>query len=175
MGVPDGATPDAEANNETAQDAPPPEGEENEPPPPEEQVDNEIMTAEAREWLGSIFGFGTGSEHESGGGGAGGQFTFANIEELDAVITKWNTQRDEISEDQDRIVSAYREIAEPAGDEMSRGQADAARSSLVSMWEHNSQMLEYTDSYIEKLNFARGDMATNDEDAATVLRTTYET
>lgn len=174
MGVPDGATPESETNDEAAQDAPPSGGEETEPPPPDEQVDNEIMTAEAREWLGGIFGFGTGAEHESGGGGAGGQFMFANVDELDVVITKWNSQRDEIQEDQERIIAAYHEIAEPAADEMSRGQANAARSSLISMWEHNFQMLQYTDNYIEKLTLARSDMATMDEDAATSLRTTYE-
>jgi len=174
VGVPDGASPETEASDESAQDAPPPDDQENEPPPADQQVDAEIMTAEAREWLGGIFGFGTPSEHESGGGGAGGEFMFANIEDLDAVITKWHTQRGEVQEDQDRIVAAYREIAEPAGDEMSRGQANAARNSLVSMWEHNSQMLQYTDSYIEKLNLARGDMVTMDQDAETAMKTTYE-
>ncbi len=175
MGVPDGATAETQENNVSAQDAPPPDDQENEPPPPDAQVDAEIMTAEAREWLGGIFGFGTGSEHESGGGGAGGQFMFANVEELDAVITKWQTQRDEIEADQERIVSAYYEITEPAGDDMSHGQAEAARNSLVSMWEHCSQMLTYTDNYLQKLTLARGDMVSMDQDAETLMSNTYET
>ena len=175
MGVPDGATPETEANDETARDAPPPaNGEENEPPPPEQQIDNEIMTAEAREWLGGIFGFDTTFQHESGGGGAGGQFMFANVDELDAIITKWTTQRDEIEADLKRIGDAFNEINAPAGDPMSQGQANTARSSLVSMGEHCSQMLKYADSYIRKLNQARVEMSTMDEDAATSLRTTYD-
>lgn len=174
MGVPEGATPETEANDESAQDAPPPDGQEDEPPPPGEQVDAEITSAEVREWLGGIFGFGTAPEHESGGGGAGGQFMFADVAELDSVITQWNTQRDEIQADQDRIISAYHEIAEPAGDEMSRGQADASRESLLNMWKHNFQMMQYTDNYIMKLGLARGDMVAQDVDAETVMRTTYE-
>lgn len=174
MGVPDGASPETEANNETAEDAPPAEGQENEPPPPGDQVDAEITSTEVREWLGGIFGFGTAPEHESGGGGAGGQFMFADVAELDAVVTQWNTQRDEIQADQDKIIAAYHDIAEPAGDEMSQGQADASRKSLLNMWKHNFQMLQYADNYIQKLGLARGDMVAQDEDAETVMRTMYD-
>jgi hypothetical protein len=178
VGVPDGATPENEANSETAQDAPPPAGEETEPPPPEEQIDNEIITAgmteSAREWLGGIFGFDTEYQHESGGGGAGGQFMFANVDELDGIIAKWTTQRDEIEADLKRIGDAFNEINAPAGDPMSEGQANTARSSLVSMGEHCSQMLEYAKGYIKKLEEARVEMSTMDEDAATALRTTYD-
>ena len=174
MGVPDGATPEAEANNETAQDAPPPEGEETEPPPPDQQVDNEITSAEVRDWLGGIFGNDAGNEHESGGGGAGGEFLFADLAELDAVIGQWNSQRDEIQADQERIIGAYHDIAEPAGDEMSVGQAEASRESLLNMWKHNFQMLQYTDNYIKNLQGARGYTQAQDEDAETVMRTTYD-
>jgi hypothetical protein len=50
-------------------------------------------------------------------------------------------------------------IAEPAADAMSRYQADASRDSIANMFQHNTAMLRYAESYIEKLKASREQMA----------------
>lgn len=149
MGVPDGANTDNTGNTDTEQD----------PGTPQEQVEQEIASTEVLAWWRSLFGLGGGQPHESGGGGTGGQFMFASLEELDGVIAKWEEERDGILADREQIFEAYDCIAEPAADSMSQYQAQASRDSIANMFQHNDAMLRYAENYIAKLNASREQMA----------------
>lgn len=161
VGVPDGANTDNTDNTEPEQD----------PGTAAEQVDQEIASTEVLNWWRSLFGLGGDPQpHESGGGGTGGQFMFASLEELDAIIVKWEEQRDGILADRDAIYDAYDGIAEPAGDSMSQFQANASRDSLSNMFHHNNAMLRYADNYIAKLYASREQIAVMEDGARDQMR-----
>jgi hypothetical protein len=176
VGVPDGANagrhravedteePEVTGGSTDSGDA------EQDPGSPAEQVNGEITAAEVSEWWKSLFGFGGGQPYEAGGGGSGGQFMFANLEELDGVITRWEEERDGILADRDAIADAYYMIAEPAGDMMSRGQTSASRDSLATMYYHSDAMFKYAEGYLEKLYASRQQMALMEEGAHTRMR-----
>jgi hypothetical protein len=161
VGVPDGANAE---NTET---------ENEEPGTPAEQVDREIASAEVSSWWRSLFGF--GEEYEAGGGGTGGQFTFANVEELDSCIARWEQERDGIMADRDAIADAFYAVAPPAGDIMSRGQADASQTSLANMYIHSDSMLKYAENYILKLRDSRGQIQAQEDSARDQLRSVERT
>lgn len=164
MGVPDGAT--AEEQDTGQQDDGQTE-EPTDPATPSDQVNAEIARAEVSAWWRSLFGL---DEHEAGGGGTGGQFMFASVDELTGVITQWELERDAIIADRDAIADAYYQIGDPAGDDMSRGQASASRDSLATMWEHNVNMLKYAEDYISKLYASRDQMSTMEDGAVARMR-----
>ncbi|WP_459722483.1 hypothetical protein [Actinophytocola sp. KF-1] len=155
--MPDGANTD---NTDTEQ----------EPGTPAEQVEQEIASTEVLNWWRSLFGLGGPQPHESGGGGTGGQFMFASLEELDAVITKWEEERDGILSDRDAIYKAYDHLRPPAADDMSNEATNASRDSLANLFQHNNAMLRYAENYIEKLKASREQMAVMDEGARDNLR-----
>lgn len=165
MGVPDGAT--AEQGNDTTETTTDTTtdttgGEQPDPGSPADQVSAEIASAEVAGWWRSLFGVG-GDQHEAGGGGTGGQFMFASVEELTGVITKWELERDGIMADRNAIAEAYYMIADPASDSMSVSQANASRNSLATMWEHSDQMLKYAENYIAKLYASHKQMTTTED------------
>jgi hypothetical protein len=171
VGVPDGANagrhraeePDEPATTDDAQDQ--------DPGTPQDQVDGEIARAEISDWLRGLFPFGgEPTPHQAGGGGTGGQFMFANLDELDGIIAKWKEERDGIIADRDAISDAYHMIKPPAGDTMSVGQTEASQNSLASMWQHSEAMLKYANDYIAKLYAARVQMATQDDGARETMR-----
>jgi hypothetical protein len=161
VGVPDGANTD---NTEQEQ----------EPGTPQEQVEQEIASTEVMNWWRSLFGLGGDQPHESGGGGTGGQFMFADLEELDAVIARWEDEREGILADRRAISETYDTIAPPAGDMMSSVQISASQASLANMYQHNNAMLRYAENYIAKLRASREQMATMDEGARANLRNVRE-
>lgn len=166
MGVPDGANTDNTGNTGNT---------EQNPGTPEEQVQREIASTEVTNWWRSLFGLGGEQQpHESGGGGTGGQFMFANLDELDAVITRWEEERDGIIADQRVIRDAYDSIAPPAGDMMSNVQIGASQTSLANLYQHNDAMLRYAENYIAKLRSSREQMAVMDEGARDNLRNVRE-
>jgi hypothetical protein len=149
VGVPDGAN---------AGDT----GTENEDPgTPAEQVQGEITREGVLSWWRSLFGVDT--PYEAGGGGAGGQFMFASLEELDGVIARWEEERDGIKADKDAIAEAYYMIGEPAPDVLSREQAGASRDSLANMWHHSDAMLRYAENYLMKLYASRQQISVMEE------------
>jgi hypothetical protein len=174
VGVPDGANAGrhraADDTDTGSTDSPADEQTEQDPGTPADQVNTEITAAEVSAWWKSLFGFSDGQPHEAGGGGSGGEFMFANLAELDGVITKWVEERDGILADRDAIADAFYMIAEPAGDMMSRGQTSASRDSLASMYQHSDAMLKYAEGYIEKLNASREQMAIMEDGAHTRMR-----
>ncbi|MCA1655331.1 MAG: hypothetical protein LC635_02515 [Pseudonocardiaceae bacterium] len=143
---------------------------EQDPGTPADQVNAEITSAEVGDWWRSLFGSDDAQPHEAGGGGTGGQFMFASLDELNGVIKKWEDEREGILADRDAIADAYYQITEPAGDMMSRGQADASRNSLANMWQHSDAMLRYAENYIAKLNASRDQMAVMEDGARQRMR-----
>lgn len=132
------------------------------PPPPGDQINQEINTGHVWEWLGGLFG-GNETEWNAGGGGAGGKFMFASIEDLDAVIAHWKTELQAIRDDGERIRNSAQAVAEPAEDGMSRDQATATRQSLAALQKHNEAMRDYAMRYIQKLEDSRQSMVNNDQ------------
>ena len=155
--------PDAGSTDQQGQ--PPPEP----PPPPGQQIDQEISVGKVFEGLGRLFGAG-GWETTAGGGGQGGQFMFASLADLDAVITQWETQLDAIIKDGAKISQAAGLVAPPAGDGMSQGQADATKQSLTKLKEHNDAMRDYATEYIKKLKASRASMANTEHGNVSQMR-----
>jgi hypothetical protein len=113
-------------------------------------------------WWRSLFGIG-GDPYQAGGGGTGGQFMFASLDELDPIIKRWETERDGILADRNVISDAYYSLAKPAGDPMSSDLTSASRDSIANLWNHSQAMLEYAENYIQKLKASRTQMAVMDE------------
>ena len=153
MGVPDGTNTGTDDQQE--------------PGTPAEQVNQEIAGAEVSSWWRALFGL---DPYQAGGGGTGGQFMFASLEDLDSMISKWEDERDGILADRDAIADAYWTIKDPAGDVMSRGQANASKDSLANMYYHSDAMLKYAENYIAKLNASRRQIATTEDGAHTRMR-----
>lgn len=105
-----------------------------------------------------------------GGGGQGGNYVFTDLAHLDRIITKWIKIRDDLLIDHDTIRTAIQVIAPPADDRASIMQAKAARASLVKGQQHNQAMVDYVDSYIEKLHKTRAQYASTEGSNADQLR-----
>lgn len=105
-----------------------------------------------------------------GGGGSGGHYLFASLDELDSVIAEWMKLRDDIGADRDKFWQAQQLIGPPAEDEPSRRQSDALIDSLTTALDHNESLRNYSDSYIMKLMAAREQYLTTDEESAERLR-----
>jgi hypothetical protein len=106
----------------------------------------------------------------SGNGGAGGQYVFASLAELDGVIAEWEAVRDRIRGRGETLSRAISVILPPADDLMSRIQAKAAAHSLEKAQEHRQAMEDYATSYVEKLQAARAQYAATDSSNAAQLR-----
>lgn len=153
MGVPDGTNAETDTGAE-------------DPGTPAEQVNAAVVSETVLGWWRGLFGQDpTQGQYQAGGGGKGGQFMFASLEELDGVIKQWEDERDGIKEDSQKISDAYYAINDPAGDLMSRAQASASRDSLANMWQHSDAMLQYANHYIEKLRDSRRQMSLQEEGA----------
>lgn len=106
----------------------------------------------------------------SGGGGSGGNYVFANLAELDAIITQWAEMRDAIQADGVRLAQAQTLIRPPAHDTMSERQPAAVNRSLDKALAHNATMRAYASSYIEKLSAARERYLSDDDASAARMR-----
>lgn len=153
MGVPDGTN--AQDTDDMAEDV----------GSAADQVNAEVTREGVLGWWKTLFGGDPTQQYEAGGGGQGGQFMFADVHELDAVIKQWEDERDGIKEDRQTIADAYYSINDPAGDIMSKAQAAASKDSLANMWQHSNAMLEYAENYIEKLKASRQQMSVQEEGA----------
>jgi hypothetical protein len=111
----------------------------------------------------------------SGGGGSDGQYVFADLAELNAIKAEWTRLHEDVLLDKDRLTQALRFIEPPAQDEMSRKQAQALADSLTLARRHNEAMADYASAYIDKLNAAHQQYATEDEAAMRRVRRTDET
>ena len=106
----------------------------------------------------------------SGGGGAHGQYLFANLEEFDAVIVEWRALLDRVKDRGVTLRRAIGLIEPPAPDVMSKFQAEVAIASLRSADDHRRAMEEYAAGYVRKLEAARVEYAAADDDGAADLR-----
>lgn len=106
----------------------------------------------------------------SGGGGAGGRFVFANVAELDGIITDLEKLRDDIRTDGDKLVQAQGLIEPPGEDIMSRMEAKATVRSLDEAIKHNKVMRNYAKAEITKLRAARNAYANTDDEGAARMR-----
>ena len=136
--------------------------------PADQQIDQQISLGNVVDRLGSMFG--ADWETPAGGGGTGGQFMFASIPELDAVIAQWETEVEAIKADAITIDEAAGFVEAPAEDGMSVGQADATRQSLIKLKEHNVAMRGYAEEYVKKLKASRASMVNTDQGNETQLR-----
>jgi hypothetical protein len=107
----------------------------------------------------------------SGGGGAGGQYVFASLDELDGIIAEWEALRSRIKDRSAKLRRAIGLIEPPAEDMMSRLQAGAAIQSLWKAEEHRLAMEKYASTMLEKLRAAKAEyVATDADNAAQVHR-----
>lgn len=102
----------------------------------------------------------------SGGGGSGGKYVFASLEELDSIITDWTKILDELLRDGDGMAQASYVRLRPADDEMSTRQSSAVGDSFGVAITHIKDMQVYTRSYLEKLKIAREQYLADDTEAA---------
>lgn len=93
----------------------------------------------------------------SGGGGAGGNYVFTDLAHLDSIIGKWETVHQGIARDGQKIERAAEHVGPPADDDPSVNQATTAQESLRVGWEHNQRMLDYAESYIDRLRATRAE------------------
>jgi hypothetical protein len=110
----------------------------------------------------------------SGGGGEGGHYVFANLADLDTIITDLETLLADIQQDRDDLERTAGLITPPAEDHMSTGQADAVVTFLEKARTHNLAMDTYAANELAKLKAARQTYATTDDNAATRLRSIDE-
>lgn len=128
---------------------------------PEERVDQAI--SEARYGQAGIGSLGIGQYLDSGGGGSGGQFVFANLDELSSVLHEWEDVRNEIEKRQ-RTVSSIQDLCTPPADDMmSHYQADAGKRTAAEKFNHENALLAYARAYVDKLAACRNAMATTEQ------------
>ena len=129
--------------------------------------DRQISLDMVADRIGTLFG--PGWQTTYGGGGTGGKYMFANLQDLDAVITQWTEVYTAIGHDGEAIRTALELVAPPAEDDMSVGQANATRDSLTKLKEHNEAMRSYAEEYIKKLQASRDSMTNTDQGNAAQL------
>jgi hypothetical protein len=106
----------------------------------------------------------------SGGGGAGGQYVFADVDEIDGIITDLETELEDVQGDERYFQQAIDLATPPAEDMMSAGQVDAYRASLQEGWQHNKAVAAYAENQLAKLRAARQAYVDVDSGAANQLR-----
>jgi hypothetical protein len=106
----------------------------------------------------------------SGGGGAGGQYVFADLDELTAIITEAEAILTEVREDGDDLLQARRLIKPPAQDVMSVMEAKTTVHSLDEAVRHNIAMADYLDAELAKLRACRDAYMSSGEESAARLR-----
>jgi hypothetical protein len=138
-----------------------------EPLPPDQQIQMQISLGAVKGWLGNLFG--KDWETSAGGGGTGGQYMFASLADLDAVIAQWKEQRQAIYDDGQKIQQAAGAIVAPAEDGMSGGMSDTSLASLDALYKHNREMFKYADDYVRKLEASRASMANTDQSGKSTM------
>lgn len=134
----------------------------------EEQIQDEIEHGEALAGIGEFLG--TNWDLQAGGGGTGGQYMFANLDDLDAVITEWRAQIQSIGRDGVAIEHALAHLRAPADDHMSMAYVRAAGDSLRALQRHNFAMWEYADQYLQKLEASRASIVASESASTSTMR-----
>jgi hypothetical protein len=105
-----------------------------------------------------------------GGDGKGGNYVFADLAELDAIIAEWVSIRDGVEADRWKLEQARKMITPPAKDLMSQMQPGAVRESLGKAIKHNKAMWTYADGYVRRLQAAREQYVAGEEGNVARLR-----
>jgi len=136
----------------------------------EQQIDTTVQTASLFETVSNalspimgIIGSPMAYTPDTGGGGAGGTYMFASLEELDAVIQQWKDLIEDIEADQHNIESAGIEANRPAGDQVSGDNFSRSSEVVQAMQKHNEKLLEYALHYVDKLQDCRTQMSTTEQ------------
>jgi hypothetical protein len=173
VGVPDGTTAEDQQNED---------GNTPEVPSADDQIVGTVAVATAYESIAPMLGMVPGMlpstmaqgmlpsalatalpDPQTGGGGAGGTFMFASVDELDGVIQQWQSLIDEIVDDQGRMADADGDLAEPAADQISSGNTLMSHKVVADMRKHNETLIRYAVEYVQKLQDARTQMVTMEE------------
>lgn len=99
---------------------------------------------------------------------------FADLAELKSVTDQWKAERDRIFNDGQTIHDAIQRCTAPAGDLMSKYQANALQTSLTEALNHNQAMFSYADGYVQKLEASQMKMGETEQDNVNRLRTSGE-
>jgi hypothetical protein len=140
------------------------------PGTPEDQINATVQSASLFETVSNalspimgIIGNPLPLTPDTGGGGAGGTYMFADIDELDGVIQQWQDLVDDIKADQGNIESAGIQANSPAGDPVSDNNYNASSKVVMAMQKHNETLLEYAIGYVKKLQDCRTQMSTTEQ------------
>jgi hypothetical protein len=106
----------------------------------------------------------------SGGGGAGGQYVFVSVEQLDAIITEAGALLADIRLDGDQLRQAAGLIEPPADDIMSVMEARTTVESLTEAERHNKAMAAYVEAEMGKLQACRAAYVNTEDASAAQLR-----
>lgn len=136
------------------------------PGTPEQQVRFEVALDKTLRAVAGMFG----ADHQpQAGGGGNGKWVFTSVEQLDSLIKRWTEVRDATYIRRDKIRDAQQLVQAPAGDIMSRIQANAFKDSLQVMRDHAHNMYTYADAYVQKLKTTRSEyMNTESTNAASM-------
>lgn len=170
MALPDGTTAEETAETGEAGQAV------TEPGTPEEQITTTVTAVSLYETVSQamapvlgLFGAPPPSGYTTGGGGRGGAYMFASLDELDGVIGQWQDLIDEIKTDQGRVEAARGFVAEPAADKVSGRNSVVSGKVVAEMRRHNEQLLVYAERYVVKLKECRTQMATTEDGTRTSM------
>lgn len=105
---------------------------------------------------------------------AEGRYVFADLGELDAIITEWTAIRDRVADRGNKLAQAIGWITPAAEDTVSRLHALRTRASLQRALEHNDAMRGYTTTYVDKLTAARRQYADSDGQGAATIQQSGE-
>lgn len=140
------------------------------PGTPEDQINSTVQTASLFDTvsraLSPIMGFignPLPATYDTGGGGAGGSYMFASLDELDGVIAQWQDLVDDIKADQGNIESAVMQANWPAGDSVSDQNYRQSSDVVQAMRKHNEKLLVYAEHYLVKLKECRTQMSTTEQ------------
>ncbi|HEV7651416.1 MAG TPA: hypothetical protein VGP26_24965 [Actinophytocola sp.] len=140
------------------------------PGTPEDQINATVQSASLFETVSNalspimgIIGNPMPYAPDTGGGGAGGSYMFASLEEIDGVIQQWQDLVDDIEADQRNIKSAGIEANTPAGDPVSGNNYNASSKVVMAMQKHNETLLEYAIGYVKKLQDCRTQISTTEQ------------
>jgi hypothetical protein len=116
----------------------------------------------------SVTGPGGNPDHQSNAG-KHGNYVFIDLAHLDRIIGQWQSIQEVARHNGKTIEQAIFPVTAPAGDPPSERQAGRYVESLQIARRHSETMSAYAAAYAERLNAARAQYVTTEEDNATRL------
>lgn len=123
--------------------------------------------ASATEQVQNVFGGAVGGIAAGATQGPAGDASWEfDPDEIDSVISKWKSLRDEVVHDRDAIRDMLEMAIPPSGDDPSGTFVGQLQDSLSSLLESNVSMLSYIQDFLEKLEAAKIGIEAKDEENA---------